>query len=482
MVIEKKVDHKANNKRIININFLITIFILPVTLIEILVLNNINKNLVALLAQIELASTFIFSVILFGGANSIIIFMQGKKIQDKLKIVAINLLPSFIFLIIFISFDVFKPLKESMFNLITGNDFILFMYLSLWMLFYISIAIFKSEKSLLTPVVFEKIFNPLRIVIFLGIIFILGTHDLINGMKISLFISISILIVSLWIIYLKEPRKIDYNKDNYIFNVGEVIKFNFYAFTLGLLSFTYEKIDQIIISKYFSLTTLAIYFTLLKISFLMDFIPKIFNSVALPTFVKLKNELNNNLEEIKNHYKEMLNNNYSFSIMTGLLLMLIMELILRLGYMQEFDKYLIIYFILLLIKLISVPSSISNALINSFKKNKGLLLLSIATTVIQVTIVLSTVEFWGIYSVVIAKLVAAIIGQVIYRLILKQLNLEIPIDRKYVSGVILFSLSGILLIQGMGYLIIGCVILAFLLFKKYYLDFILGFIKIKSRG
>jgi len=480
MVIEKKVEHKANNKRIININFLITIFILPVTLIEILILNNINKNLVALLAQIELASTFIFSVILFGGANSIIIFMQGKKIQDKIKIIAINLLPALIFLVTFISLDLFEPLKESMFNLITENDFILLMYLLLWILFYISIAIFKAEKSLLTPVVFEKIFNPLRIVIFLGTVFILGLHDLINGMKISVFISIGILIVSLWIIYLKESSPKNYNKDDYIFKISEVIKFNFYAFTLGLLSFTYEKIDQIIISKYFSLTILAIYFTLLKISFLMDFIPKIFNSIALPTFVKLKNGFNDNLEEIKIHYKEMLNNNYSFSIMTGLLLMLIMDLILKLGYMKEFDKYLIIYFILLLIKLISVPSSISNALINSFKKNKGLLLLSITTTVIQVTIVLSTVEFWGIYSVVIAKLVAAIIGQVIYRLILKQLNLETPIDSNYISGFILFIISGFFLIQGMGYLIIVCIVLAFLLFKKYYLDFILGFIKIKK--
>lgn len=485
MVIEKKTpDYEKKNKRVININFLITIFILPITLIEILILNHVDKNLVALIAQIELASTFIFSVILFGGSNSIIIFMQNSEFKDKLKIILVNLIPAISLLILFIYAPVFEKLKNSMFNLISESNLTLFSYLFLWIIFYISISIFKAEKSLLVPVIFEKIFSVLRLVTFITITLFISyffeENNLVYNMKKSVFVAVCLLIILLWIIYFKKSNEMKVDRKNSTLKIKNVIEFNMYAFVLGILAFTYEKIDQIVINNNFSLAVLAIYFTLLKISFLMDFIPKIFNSIALPTFVKLNKNGIDNLKEIKNYYRQMLNKNFAFSIMTGLTLMSIMEITLRMGYMKEFSEYLNIFFLLLTIKVISVPSSISNALINSFEKNKGLLVLSIITTGVQIIIVLCTIDILGLYSVVIAKLVAAIIGQIIYRVILKQLKVETSIDGNYVKGLTLFFIAGFMLVIGVGYLIPLCMLIIFVIFKEYYLDFITGFLKIKS--
>lgn len=418
---------------------------IPVQLLISIIVGRLSAEALGIYASIELLLGLIVVFVFVGGEYMFIKFipeLESKKNQNKFYLIVIAVVS-----LIYISFiSLFINIKEYIIGNIDVSslsylfNFPLYVLGFFYLIWSISIANLKGLNELKNATLAQKTPILVPLLFFSWFVFFerksLNSSDVITSFYLMTFTGI--IISSFYILKSsKSPEKtMSENQQIYSLKYSGVIKYAIYIYLAGLVIFTYEKLDQMIIIANFSLEVLGIYFACYKISLLAKFIPKTLNQSILPSFSQMIS--NNSINEIEYYHKKNTQLNIIFSALISGIIIIFSKKILSL-YGSDFSYYdwLLNGFICLFY--LGAPGQVNTNLIGIIGDGKKLFKISLMVVIVQIITMYLTIKHLGLFSILLARLLAVVINQIVTT---KELRKLFKIERNSIN----YYLIGALLI------------------------------------
>lgn len=382
----------------------------------------------------------ITTFILFGG-NTLVIKMlpeikDDKKIPFLLTYLALTLFIAFIFIIFILFFPgVFKLITQINLTSMVFKFFILF--IPVVIIQQIILYALNGMMEIKTSVLLEKLIPAGTFLFFLSLS-IFYKEFIITNYEILIWVTyISLILISA---ILGGMLLIQRLKQKYRFNKVEFfIPNNFWPFALfvhasTLLFFFYDKVDNLFMVNYFSVSELGYYVAALQTAMLVTLIPSLLGRVMLPAFSNLLAA--NDTYLIRKGYEAIVKYIVIISVPIALFLMFFSKQVMGIfgaSYITRSTPLVILSACFGLASMGQINSSLV-----MLKNKMGLYLLnSIIQISIQIILILLLIRTHEAVGVSIARAVGLLIAQIGLGLIVfKKLNLRLRFPKSYIGSVI----------------------------------------------
>lgn len=423
----------------------ISILVVPLTYLLHMLLGRVGPEVLGTYSSIQIFIQSINTFVLFGGLSVLANFIPKMRDKDKIS----NFLFSYIIIVVIISFCsvlllcFFPSLIKYLFKENLTNTLLYF-----FMLFAPVVIIFQLIRNALYGLLEIKISSILARFQLFGLLvfitfFVLFSKQLFKNYYFPILL---IVIFSLDIIGLTQGlralfRRVNFKKDFHFYLPDGFWGFAFSIYVGTVCGYGFANIDKLFILKLGNLNQLGLYQAVISIWLLVDFFPQMLLRVLVPMFssyIAIGNK-----ESMRKSYLTIEKYCIFFSISVGLFIICFSRELLSFFGKEYTDNYFLLI-ILVAGSSFSTLQYVNGPLLISTEKNKERLINSILRIVIQLALSFFLVDKIGILGIVLARVSALLIGQIIpIYVVVKKLPYNIKIPREFLPGAVIVLLCSI---------------------------------------
>ena len=234
-----------------------------------------------------------------------------------------------------------------------------------------------------------------------------------------------------------------------------------------ILGFFYDKIDQLLIVKYFSINELGLYYAALQTATMIRLIPMLIGSVLLPTFSNLL--ASNEISLVQKGYQEVVRYNTLIVIPISLFCIFFSSQIMRI-FGPEYEQNHLILAVLAIFYSFTPMVGINYSLLIAKGKSGMALANSIMQVGIQVLLMLIFLNSLGILGLAIGRGAGVALSQIgLLYIVVKRLDLNLIVPKSFKMGIVISVASSILYI----YILPQNILISSFMFLVFTLSFIL---------
>lgn len=417
-----------------------TLLSVPLTYGTNIILGRIGPEALGTYGLVLVFIAVINAFILFGGNTIIIKMLPEVENNKKGAFLRIYIAIALIIAIIFILLNALFP---SIFKLITQIDLtsevfnfaILFIPIVVIQQFILYALNGMMEISI--SVFLEKIIPVLNFVI-MALLYLFFKDFLKENYQILIWLVYAILFLISAVTGVCFLHK-KFKEKHYINKTKFFIPKNFWSFALftqaaALLFFFYDKVDNLFMVNYFSVSELGYYVAALQTAMLVTLIPMLLGRVMLPAFSNLLAA--NDMYLLTKGYQAVVKYNVIISVPIALFLIFFSKQVMGIFG----DPYIVRNIPLIILSAcfaLTVMGQINSSLV-MLRNRTGLYLLnSLLQVVTQFALILLLVKGRGAIGVSIARGVGLLFAQAgLCLIVFKKLNLKLQFPKSYIASVI----------------------------------------------
>jgi len=248
-------------------------------------------------------------------------------------------------------------------------------------------------------------------------------------------------------LFVKKKLSESYDQHFSINSFSPYLPPKFWSFTIlihfsTILSFAYDKLDQIFVVNYFGIDYLGYYFAAIQSVLLIRFLPLILGNVILPTFCNYL--ALNEITPLKNSYDKFSRYNTFFVVIVALICVFYSKQIMAI-FGQNYVNYNLIIVILALSTILSSLGGLNSSLLVALGKAKESFSISLIQIIIQIFLMMTLLKNFGIFGIAIGKGFGVIIAQIgLFYVVLKISKLDLKINLEYKVSVFIAMLALVL--------------------------------------
>ncbi len=419
---------------------LLTALTIPLSFGTNIILGRISPEALGTYGLVLIFIAAINTFILFGG-NTVVVKMlpelkDDKKIPFLFTYTIIAFLIALIFIVLILFFpNVFKLMTQINLNPLTLKLFILFIPIVIiqQLILYALNGIMEIKIS----VVLEKVAVVVNFIV-LAFLFVFFRNFIERNYQILIWmiyagVTLISAVLGAHILYQKLKEK-NYKKNLNFFTPKKFWSFALFVHALTLLSFFYEKLDNLFMVNYFSVSELGYYIAALQTASLVTLVPALLGRVMLPAFSNLLAA--NNIYLLKRGYQAVIKYNVIITVPIALGLIFFSKEamgIFGISYATKNTPLIILSasFALTVMGQINSPLAI-------LKNRTGLYLLnSVIQISVQVVLIILLIKKYEAIGLSIARGVGLLFAQAgLFLIVFKSLNLKLQFPRSYIASFI----------------------------------------------
>jgi len=429
---------------------LLSVLAFPIGYITSVILGKISPDALGIYSLIWIFDSFVTTFILFGGANVIIKYLPetNKKI---------DFLGSYIFiLIVFTSVSMITSyIFPDIWNYMLGNQIkkniinLLIVLMPIVIFYYLFDYCLNGLMEIKTSIIIRQFIVYSNFVVF-SFLFLFFKDFFSNNLILVIGGVYSLLCLSLGMIaflFVKKKLSESYDQHFSINSFSPYLPPKFWSFTIlihfsTILSFAYDKLDQIFVVNYFGIDYLGYYFAAIQSVLLIRFLPLILGNVILPTFCNYL--ALNEITPLKNSYDKFSRYNTFFVVIVALICVFYSKQIMAI-FGQNYVNYNLIIVILALSTILSSLGGLNSSLLVALGKAKESFSISLIQIIIQIFLMMTLLKNFGIFGIAIGKGFGVIIAQIgLFYVVLKISKLDLKINLEYKVSVFIAMLALVL--------------------------------------
>lgn len=443
----------------------ISVMAIPMQLLTSALISRVSPEASGTLGVLEIFYNAIISFFMLGGETGIVKLLTNQKGITSKK----NFIIKYIFLcVIFfvIMTTILRLFNIDIIKVITGREAqtsILMYAVAIFIIINnILLSYIKESEKFIHYAIGIKLFN-------LGnLLAVLVAYFIIKDANIEIILLLSMGVLQLLnIIYITAKEKIFYKlkKDGFEKLNIQIFKYIFFLHLSTILTFVYDKVDQIIVINKLGISILGGYYLIVKVVNMVKLIPNTYNSTFYPYICKQLNKQNSN-----NIFNTILSKNLLFIFPMTIVITLNSNLIITVLFGTEYLQYSLILQILTSVVLFSAPTPILNNYLYAIGLSKKYFFISLISIIVQIVIIYFSIDIVGIIGVSIARGISTILILIFCKLSLKKQDYLIKISKEYyiycAIEVLFLVITNILNLGNILGLIVTIIILALFLIKN----------------
>lgn len=461
---EKIKDVNRKTKKGIKWILVINILAAPIQLLITLFLGEKSSELLGQYGFLELLLNLVITVGMFGGPNLMIRYVpsisEGNLKKFIFKYIKVSFILFVVLILIWLLLSKALAVNVTAFfgeNIPDKKYFILFLA---WSILYLLYYILNSCQSALLNLKHFAIASKLYFAVYLIAAVLLyyfgfrGWYLIIYSALVSVFVSLVYTIKNLGLSFV-----IDSLRTSYKFPKG-FWRYSTIMYISTFLAFLYEKIDQFTILKLFDISTLGIYFGVMKIAFIAKMIPQIINRGMISSLSNLVHI--NARVEVERYYSNIIKINYLLCAVSGLILITFSNYIL--GYLgEDFANYRVLLLLFIISAFIDFYDTLNSNILIIRGNDKQVLLNTILKNFIFVIVVYALISKIDILALAVARILSLIAGVVFTTIALRNENLKINLSLQSFIVVLIIGIIGFIKIDNILYqLLVFVIVLMFI--------------------
>jgi O-antigen/teichoic acid export membrane protein len=208
-----------------------------------------------------------------------------------------------------------------------------------------------------------------------------------------------------------------------------------YTFFMSFFSFVYQNVDKVFLASLGSMGQLGYFQAIIQIVTLIELIPSVLRNVTIPYFsVVIKSGVQ---EEIKRSYHYIERYCVLFVATACFGVMALSKPFLMI-FGSDFAEYRNMLTFFLAAKVISSRGFVNTPMLVNLDKNNIRFLNSVIQITLQLSIIFLLIEYNGLLAVILARIIALLVAQILPQYILRKSTLSIKISKEYIV-IVIFS-------------------------------------------
>lgn len=459
MDIERKYNKGAK------IVLFISLMAIPMQLITTALISRISSEASGTLGLLEIFYNGVIAFFMLGGETGVIKLLTNESQEDKRKNFIIKYLT--VCIIFFLALTVgLRLFNIDIIQLITGQEgttsYLMYFAALFVIMNNILLAYIKESEKFIHYAIGTKLFNVGNLLAVLYVFFFAKGSNIEN----ILFIFMATLqLFNVIYIIVKEKLFLKVNLFKREKIDLTIFKYLFFLYLSMILVFVYDKIDQIIVVNKLGLSILGGYYLVVKVVNMVKLLPNIYNSTFYPYICKTLKKENANF--ILN---QILNKNLLFIYPLTIIVVLNSKIIISILFGEQYLSYSLILQILTSIILFSAPTQILNNFLYAIGDSKKYFIVSFISVMIQVILIISLIDKFGLIIVVIARGLSSFIVLLICMVCLNKMGYKMKFSKNYyiysIITIIFLFITNILQLSNIIYIIITGILIAIFAIKN----------------